>query len=317
MSDFYPSVLKNVRWDGVKGHRFGSAENMKLWGLPVGFMVNMFMYRKDIFDKYNLPVPKTIDEAIKVGKIIQQKEPGMYGIATRGVKEIQQLFGGVWSTLESYGGTDFDSSMKPAFSSSGMYKGLNDWKRMITEIGNISNWASMTWYDVMSDLSSGKAAMALDACPIGGWINSGKDSPAKGHIAFAEPLKGPDASKARSFMWAWNVTIAAGSHNKDAAWYLLQFVTSKEAVIHGSDMSWPARRSVFDDKGFQKENENQVNFFNSWAKTLKYSGFEFSPVPGLNDWGYQLAGQIQDVVLGKASPEDAMKNMTEYYNKNF
>jgi len=317
MEDFFPNVLKNVKWDGVKGHRFGSSADAKLWALPLGEMVNMLMYRKDIFDKYHLQPPTTIEEAIKVGKIIQQKEPGMYGMATRGVKEIQQLFGGVWSTLESYGATDFDSSMKPAFASDGTIKGLNDWKRMIKEVGNINNWASMTWYDVMTDLSSGKAAMALDACAIGGWINSGNDSVAKGHIAFAEPLKGPDASKARSFMWAWNIAMASSSKNKVPAWYFTQFVTSKEMQLRGSDMSWPTRKSVFDDPGFQKANASQINIFSAWDKTIKYAGFEFSPVPGLNDWGYQLAGQIQDVVLDKAPPEKAMKSMNEYYNSNF
>jgi multiple sugar transport system substrate-binding protein len=286
-------------------------------GMPLGVMVNMLMYRKDIFDKYHLSVPTTIDEAIKVGKVIQQREPGMYGIATRGVKEIQQLFGGVWSTLESYGATDFDANMKPAFASDGMVKGLNDWQRMVKEIGNVNNWASMTWYDVMSDLSSGKAAMALDACAIGGWINSGKDCVGKGHIAFAEPFKSSDPSKARSFMWAWNIAVAADSRNKEAAWYFAQFVTSKEMQLRGSDMSWPTRRSVFDDKDFQKANVGQINFFDAWAKTIKYAGFEFSPVPGLNDWGYQLAGKIQDVVLGHAPAEKAMSDMVDYYNKNY
>jgi multiple sugar transport system substrate-binding protein len=317
MADFFPNALKNVRWDGVKGHRFGSGTDAKLWALPLGQMINMLMYRKDIFDKYNLKVPTTIDEAIAVGKVIQSKEKGMYGIATRGVKEIQQLFGGVWSTMESYGATDFDASMKPAFNSDGMVKGLNDWKRMIKEIGNINNWASMTWYDVMTDLTSGKAAMALDACAIGGWINSGKDSVAKGKIAFAEPLHGPDVSKERSFMWAWNIAVAAGSKNKVPAWYFTQFVTSKDMQLKGSDMSWPTRKSVFDDPGFQKGNVNQPRFFDAWDKTIKYAGFEFSPVPGLNDWGYQLAGQIQDVVLDRTPAAKAMQNVCDYYNKNF
>ncbi len=317
INDFFPNALGNVRWDGVKGHRFGSSNSMKLMALPLGQMLNMLMYRKDILDKYNLKVPTTIDEAIKVGKVIQSKEKGMYGMATRGVKEIQQLFGGVWSTMESYGGTDFDASMKPAFNAPGNVKALNDWKRMIKEIGNYNNWASMTWYDVMNDLQTGKAAMGLDACAIGGWINSGKDSPAKNHIAFAEPLKGPDASKARSFMWAWNIAIASGSRNKVPAWYFAQFVTSKEMQLRGSDMSWPTRKSVFDDPGFQKANANQINIFDAWDKTIKYAGFEFSPVPGLNDWGYQLAGQIQDVVLDRVPAEKAMKSLNDYYNKNF
>jgi len=51
---------------------------------------------------------------------------------------------------------------------------------------NINNWANMTWYEVMTDLSSGKCAMALDAVPMVAWINAGEKSVAfdlvDGHI---------------------------------------------------------------------------------------------------------------------------------------
>ena len=317
VSDFYPNVLDNVKWDGVKGHKFGSGKGAKTWGLPLGVMINMLMYRKDIFDKYNLKVPTTIPEAIKVGKFIQEHEKGMYGIATRGVKEMQQLYGGVWSTLKSYGATDFDKRLTPQFSSPEMIQGLNDWKEMIKEIGNINNWASMTWYDVESDMMSGKAAMILDACSIGGWINTGEDCVAKGKVAFAPPLMGPDASKARSFMWAWSISIASSSKDKGPSWYFAQFVTSKESQLKGSDMSWPTRKSVFNDSGFRKENEGQHDFFGAWEKTIQFAGFEFSPVPGINDWGYKLAGEIQNVVLGQSDAKKAMDEEVKYYKKNF
>ena len=114
-----------------------------------------------------------------------------------------------------------------------------------------------------------------------------------------------------------NIAVSSSSKNKVAAWYFTQFVTSKEMQLRGSDMSWPTRKSVFDDAGFQKTNASQIDIFSAWDKTIKYAGFEFSPVPGLNDWGYQLAGQIQDVVLDRTPPEKAMKSMVDYYNSNF
>ena len=316
MADFYPAILDNVTWDGENGHAFGPREGASQWAMPLGVMINMLMYRADVFEELGLEVPVTVRDAIEVSRVIQANTD-LYGISTRGVKEIQQIFGGVWSTLQSYGATDFDENLEPQFASPDMHRALQEWAELINVGGNINNWAGMTWYDVQTDVQFGNSAMMLDASSIGGWINLGEDSPAKGVLAFAPPLVEDDTDEMSSFMWAWNIALSSAGRNKGPAWYFAQFVTGKEMQREGTVMSWPTRSSVFEDPDFRAANAANRGFFEAWEATIPYAGFVLTPAIGFNDYGYELAGEIQNVVLGEKTAEQAMADLVEYYEDNF
>jgi multiple sugar transport system substrate-binding protein len=316
--DFFPKVIENCYWDGVNGHKFGPGGDASLYVLPLGCMINTLMYRKDIFDKYNLDPPRTVREAIEVGEIIQKNEPDMYGLAIRGNKEVATLYGGIWQTLKSYGADDFDENLNPKFNTPEMHKGLEEVSEMINKIGNISNWANVTWYEVMTDLASGKAAMGLDAVPMVAWINaSPEDAPGKGNLAYAPPLYGGKRENMVSSLWSWNLGISTDSEAKEAAWLFIQYVTGKEMEREGTVMAFPTRSSIFESDEFVAVNEANVGFFETWEETIPYAGFIFTPAIGLNDYGYVFVGEIQNVVLGKKSAEKAMKAVEDYYKDNF
>jgi multiple sugar transport system substrate-binding protein len=316
--DFFTKVVENCYWDGVNGHKFGKSKDASLYALPLGCMINTLMYRKDIFDKYGLKPPRTVKEAIKVGEIIQENEPGMYGLAIRGNKEVATLYGGIWQTLKSYGADDFDANLNPQFNSPEMRKGLDEVSEMINKIGNISNWANVTWYEVMTDLASGKAAMGLDAVPMVAWINaSPEDAPGKGNLAYAPPLYGGDREDMVSSLWAWNLGISSDSKEKEAAWLFLQYVTGKTMQAEGTVMAFPTRNSIFSADDFVDVNKVNVGFFETWEDTIPYAGFIFTPAIGLNDYGYVFVGEIQNVVLGKKTADKAMAAVEKYYEDNF
>ena len=73
------------------------------------------------------------------------------------------LYGGIWQTILSCGGSDFDKDLNPVFDSEENIKGLEKIAEMINKVSNPSDWANMTWYEVLTDLQSGKCAMAIDA----------------------------------------------------------------------------------------------------------------------------------------------------------
>jgi multiple sugar transport system substrate-binding protein len=318
MDDFFPSILDNCYWDGVNGSPFGKTENASLYALPLGCMINVLMYRKDIFEKHDLTPPKTIQEAIEVGEIIQDKEPGMYGLAMRGSKEVATLYGGIWQTLMTYGATDFDKDLNPQFNSPEMVNGLEEVSEMINKIGNVSNWANVTWFEVMTDLASGSAAMAIDAVPMIAWINADpSDLPGKGNLAYAPPIYGTTPDNMVSSLWAWNLGMSSASKNKEAAWLFMQWVTGKEMQAEGTVMAFPTRSSVFDAPDFIEANEMNFGFFETWEATVPYAGFIFTPAIGLNDYGYEFVGAIQDAVLGTTDAQSAMDRVVKYYNDNF
>ncbi|UWU06751.1 extracellular solute-binding protein [Sinorhizobium medicae] len=68
-------------WD--KQQRRGKAGG-KIMGLPINGNVDLFVYRKDIYEKLGLTVPKTWDEAIENGKKAVEAGEVRYGYVTRG-----------------------------------------------------------------------------------------------------------------------------------------------------------------------------------------------------------------------------------------
>lgn len=316
-ADFYPRLVENCYWDGVNGHKFGKSSSAKLYALPLGTMINTIMYRKDIFDKYGLKPPMTVKQATEIGKVIQAKEPGMYGLAIRGKKEVATLYGGIWQTLKSYGADDFDANLNPQFNQKAMVEGLAEVGQMIKEVGNINNWANMTWYEVMTDLASGKCAMALDAVPMIAWINAGEKSVAQGKLAYAPPIYGKSADQMVSSLWSWNLSVASSSKAKEAAWLFIQYVTGQKMEAEGTVMAFPVRKSVFEAPSFVAANKANEGFFETWSASIPHAGFIFTPAIGLNDYGYAFVGEIQNVVLGKKSAQGAMDDLVKYYKDNF
>jgi len=321
MDDFYPEVLNYCHWNGVSGTPLGKDyPGAKLYALPHGWIVFNLLYRTDIFEKYDLEIPETMDELIEVGEFIQENEPDMYGVAVRGFKAVDILYGGIWQTILSYGGRDFDEDLNPVFDSPENIEGLEKFAEMVNTVGNVGNWANVTWYEVLTDLQTGKAAMAIDAPSLATWIaDSEEDSPAKGNIDIAPPVYGDTKDKTKSMIFGWNLGINANSENKEAAWMFIQYVTGKERQMNETMKPFPTRQSVLGSEKVKQEmvDKGMVNFVDSWNETAKYADVLLTPAKGFNDYGYVLAGELQAAVLGEKTAEEALSTVSEYYRENY
>ena len=102
----------------------------------------------------------------------------------------------------------------------------------------------MTWYEVLTDLQSGKCAMAIDAPSLATWIADGEDSVAKGHINVSGPVYVDKAEDAKSIIFGWNLGLNANSKNKEAAWYFIQYCTGALRQSSGSRLAFPTRKFI-------------------------------------------------------------------------
>lgn len=319
MDDFYDSVLNYCYWDGVSGTPLGrNTDQSKQYAMPFGWIVFNLLYRTDLFEKYDIEVPETIDEIIEAGKIIQENEPGMYGVAMRGFKSVDMLYGGIWQTILSCGGGDFDSELNPIFDSEENIRGLEKVAEMLNTVGP-ADWANMTWYEVLTDLQSGKCAMAIDAPSLATWIADGEESVAQGNINVAGPAYVDSADKAKSIIFGWNLGINANSKNKEAAWYFIQYCTSALRQSSGSRLAFPTRKSAMEDPAFIKslEESGLTDFMSAWDETVAVADVLFTPATGFNDYGYILAGELQNAVLGSKTAAEALADVSKYYNENY
>jgi multiple sugar transport system substrate-binding protein len=225
-------------------------ETGKLYALPYVGNSQLFFYRKDLFEKYNLTPPQTWDEVLAAAKVIDERERtgapdgsrvhGYVMRAARGNSVVADFLPIFWA----YGAEMFDDSGRPTVNSP---QGIDALKFML-ELGKVAppGYASFNATEVSAHLLQGTAAMSIN-WPA--WISAFSD-PAKskvvGRMAFTT-LPGAQGT-GRAEIGNWLVAIPRGSRNQEAAFDFIAWATAaeqmKKSALIGNP---PTRRSVFND----------------------------------------------------------------------
>jgi multiple sugar transport system substrate-binding protein len=105
-------------------------------------------------------------------------------------------------------------------------------------------------YEVYDLVSQGRVAMATESSLGVSTMEDPKKSKVVGQVGYGRVPRGPAGSHTPVISWA--ISIAAQSKNKDAAWYFIQWATSKEMVARQAKLKIPvARKSVWDSAVYQ------------------------------------------------------------------
>jgi len=220
-----------------------------LYALPYVGNSQLFFYRKDLFEKYELKPPATWDDVLTAAKTIHEKEntgaggEKMYGYVMRAaqgnaaVADFMPIF---WA----FGGEMFDASGKPTVNSP---EGIAALQFMI-DLGKLSppGYASFNADDVGAHLLQGTAAMSIN-WPA--WISSFSDQSKSKVIGKMEFTTLPGAQKSgQAEIGNWLIAIPRDSTNAQAAAEFLVWATSaaqmKRSAQRGNP---PTRKSLFQD----------------------------------------------------------------------
>jgi multiple sugar transport system substrate-binding protein len=272
------------------------------YALPWGFETNAFMYRKDLFDKHGLSVPTSLDELVAVAKEIDELEPDMAGIVVRGSLNWATIHPGFMTMYASSGCVDYDENMVPQMNSPCAVEVTEKWADMIREAGPEA-WTTYTWYQAGSDFGAGKAAILFDA-DILAYFQNQPDSAAEevlGNIAWAPGPLGPDGSL-KTNIWIWSLAMNGGSHNKDAAWYFMQWATGKDFLTTGAvdySMVDPVRASIWENEDFQAKMAEQTDFLETFNTIMANDAqIQFTPQPLFFETTTEWAQALQDIYAG-------------------
>ena len=164
--DFFPAVLKSLQWDLQAGSKLGTGD-AKQWALPWGFEINTLIYRKDIFDKYNLKPPKTYPELLEIGRKLKQLEPDMIVFHARGSRSWNTMHPGFMSAFHSYGASDFDKNLRPTMNSPQAVEFTDLFIKILQELGPEGTWTNFGPWDITADIANDKAIMMHDADLLG------------------------------------------------------------------------------------------------------------------------------------------------------
>jgi multiple sugar transport system substrate-binding protein len=204
----------------------------RIIGPPIQLETNQLMYRKDVFQKYNVKVPTTVDELEAAAKALNGKamtDDGQngYGFVARGKRAAAtSIFSGY---LHAMGSTWLTASREPAFNADEGVKAFDLYGRLLRLYGPPGS-ENNHWYEASSIMGQGKAAMYTEFDSISAFVEDPEKSKVKGKIGYVMFPKGP-GGKPGTMATVWGLGIPKNSQNPKAAWLFLQWATNKEQVL--------------------------------------------------------------------------------------
>ena len=302
--DFFPALRRAWTWDVAEEEIIDTVDG-EVWGIPHAFENMQLMYRTDILKRLGVEPPSTLPELTEACARITAADPNITPMAVRGVRFWSSIHTAPISIAKSYGVSDFVRSgenLDTALDSDASFRFHTDYVAMIQACAPDS-WANDNWYQVVDGLSTGKTAMAMDANMFGFWNNIEGASDASGKIAFAPPLTAPDNDEFASNIWIWSLAINAASENQGAAWYFMQWATSKEMNVRGATdgkLVNPPRASTWEaQEWIDYANQPEFNnFYDTFNTVQANTSLLFTPRYGFGTAMNEWAVAMQDMVGG-------------------
>jgi multiple sugar transport system substrate-binding protein len=209
-------------------------------------------YRKDLYQKYGLSVPATMDAYYKNAKVITEGEKGqVYGAFMMG----EQSFFGLWdwtSYLFSFGGAFLDNrdlrKAKVVVNSPEGIEAMRFVARMNQEglfpPGTLAN----TWSNFITLMQQGKIAQAIEWSVYMEPVANPSKSTVADKIGWAECPAGVKSglTVGRTGTVGWGLFIPAASKNKEAAWDVIRGAAKPESDLYMAlNGGGPFRKSTF------------------------------------------------------------------------
>jgi len=195
----------------------------KHYSVPFAGETVFLLYRKDLFDKYGVKVPKTMDELLKAAEFFNGKEEGLYGVSLRAEQGWEFTY--TWSVLIfPFGGMMVDPATgKPKLNSPETVQSLEYYRKLasygppgIESFGNEEAWNAF---------EQGKVAIMVDANAAAPEVENPEKSKVVGKVGYAPMPAGP--AGAYSGVWGWGFSIPTTSKSKEAFWALVTYMTSQ------------------------------------------------------------------------------------------
>lgn len=271
----------------------------------IAFMANAqhLMYRKDLFEKHGIAVPKTYDDVLAAAEKLKGETSVdyQYGAAFKAGWNIAQEFNNIFM---GYGGEYFkEGSFMPAFNSEAGIKALNLMIKLKSYMS--PNALVLDSGEVQNQLRQGKIPMAFL------WQSraEGMDDPEKstvvGKIAFTgAPMAMAGGNSATTTWWNGVVLPKNQNGNDDDSFQAMMYAISDASAIKYSGETIWLRSSYTPDKY-----ANGVIESFQWGAPSQPLSQAYGLVHGV------MGKAAGEVLAGKLTPEEGLEKAEEDYIK--
>jgi multiple sugar transport system substrate-binding protein len=309
VSDFQEAPWAGARVDG------------KQLGIPIQPMVELLAYRKDLFEQYGLQPPVTTDDVLAAAKKLHNAKPGLAGIAWNAARgtPLGQTF---IQVMGSFGQAPIDlpktdrgfsieniqpQNMRPmidtpaGLATAKYLKALMDYSP--------PGILNMAWDERVRVFAQGGAAMTYIWSGRSAIYELDPQSPARGKAAYLIHPHGPNSAPVSPLGgWSLGIPTNLDKSRVPLAWKVIAWLTSaemmKEYTRHNYCVS--PRHSVSQDSDVVAHCPviPQVDMFASKGELAEW---QRPPVPELQQIVDVLGSVMHEMLAGKRTPEDAVK----------
>ena len=298
---------------GNKGYLEGPTGS--LFGIPYGSETSILGYRKDIFEKHGLEVPETYDEMLDLACRIPELEPGMGGVASRAASGHHASHAFLLH-LAPLGGRIFDDRWNPIMNDAAGVEAAEALKTIV-DCGP-EGASSFGFAEALGSFLNGDTAMFLDTTVVAGQIDDPAKSQVVGQVGWAlHPMGVRRGSQTGGF----GIGIPSNAPNKEAAFLLMQWLTSKKGdklvALAGGN---PSRFSTHADSEVNAKFPHMATF----GEALQYADPDWRPI--IPVWGKINADlgtalskvltedlDVQEALDGVAERTEALMDESGYY----
>ena len=268
----------------------------------------LLWYREDIFDQLGLEVPKTITELETTAQAIEDARAAgdvdTYAFVERTMSGSGE---GGWDMFCTANRISVDlmdfANNKALINTEGGIELMEYYTRMCMNFGpeGSENW---TWTDINDAFSQGLLAMICGGNAGAPGAANPDNSQVADKVNFAAV---PMNEGGKDPLWEWGWAINSDSHNKDASWLLVQWLTSPTLMKKmGPLYGCPARESIYSDADYISAMPSQ-EFIDAQLYMMTEG---INPSPSLLDAHYAEAADIisremNNVVAGIKDAETA------------
>ncbi|MGW5865592.1 ABC transporter substrate-binding protein [Streptomyces sp. NPDC055239] len=306
-----------------------TGDDGKLYGQPFYGESSFLMYRKDVFKKAGLTMPKnpTWQQVAKLSADVDGAESGMKGICLRGLPGWGELIAPLTSVVNTFGGTWFDKDWTARLDSPEFKKATQFYVDLVRKHGE-SGAAQSGYAECLNNLTQGKTAMWYDATAAAGSLEAAK-SPVKGKIGYVPAPVEKTKSSGWLYTWAWGLQKA--SRNPDKAWKFVSWASSKEyEQLVGEKIGWsnvPAgkRASTYEIPEYRKEAAAFQDVTHDAIEGARPTdpgvqprpapGIQFVGIPEFTDLGTKVSQEISAAIAGRQSVDSALKKSQKLAEK--
>ncbi len=286
---------------GAKGYLPGPTGS--LYGMPFGAETSALAYRADIFEKHGLKVPETLDEMVDIACKIPQLEPGMGGLAMRAASG-HHASHAFLLLLNPLGGSVFDDNWQPILNNEQGVAAANMLKK-ITDCG-VAGAKTFGPSEAASGFSSGQYAMFLDSIGFAAGFQDPSKSQVVGKVKWAMHPKGVVAA---SQTGGFGIGIPKNAQHKEAAFLLLQWLTSKDTDLKiAMEGGNPSRYSTYQDAGLNAKYPYSATF----GEALKHANPDWRPI--IPTWGKinaDLGTTLSKILTEGLDPKEGLDGVAE------